>query len=223
MNIFPLDSARTALVSIDMHRGHLDPTVATLPLPAERCAPLLERAGELFGILRAARVPIIHVVSTYRDVEELRSSPIWLAKSQDPTATRQNSLRHNLEGSPGTEIMPGLRQPGDAVLTTKKRYSSFLGTELDWLLRSRYGAETVILAGVNTNTCVQCAAFEACNRDYRVIVASDCVDSMDGEDMHRFALRSMGAALGWIWTNETVAQALQLSRSESGELATALP
>jgi hypothetical protein len=32
-----LDPARTALIAIDMHRGHLDPAVATLPLQAERC------------------------------------------------------------------------------------------------------------------------------------------------------------------------------------------
>ncbi len=43
-----LDPQRTALVAIDMHRGHLDPAVATLPLPAERCKPLIARAAELF-------------------------------------------------------------------------------------------------------------------------------------------------------------------------------
>jgi nicotinamidase-related amidase len=32
-----LDPRHTALVAIDMHRGHLDPEVATLPLPSERC------------------------------------------------------------------------------------------------------------------------------------------------------------------------------------------
>jgi hypothetical protein len=31
-----LDPTRTAAIAIDMHRGHLDPTVATLPLAAER-------------------------------------------------------------------------------------------------------------------------------------------------------------------------------------------
>ena len=32
---------RTAVVTIDLHRGHLDPDVATMPLPAEVAA--LER------------------------------------------------------------------------------------------------------------------------------------------------------------------------------------
>jgi hypothetical protein len=29
-----LDPTTTAAIAIDMHRGHLDPSVATLPLPA---------------------------------------------------------------------------------------------------------------------------------------------------------------------------------------------
>ena len=52
--------------------------------------------------------------------------------------------------------------------------------------------------GVNTNTCVMCTAFESTNRDFRVIIAEEAVDTMDGEEMHRFALKSMAASLGWV-------------------------
>jgi hypothetical protein len=50
--VIGLDAGRTALVAIDMHRGHLDPSVATLPLPAERCGPVIARAAALFRELR---------------------------------------------------------------------------------------------------------------------------------------------------------------------------
>jgi nicotinamidase-related amidase len=55
---------------------------------------------------------------------------------------------------------------------------------------------------------VLCAGFEATNRDFRVVVAADAVDSMDGEDMHRFALRLIAAANGWPLTNEELLRAL---------------
>ncbi len=70
-----LDPARTALVAIDMHRGHLDPAVATLPLATERCDPVIARATQLFAALRARRVPIVHVVTEYRDAQEILSNP----------------------------------------------------------------------------------------------------------------------------------------------------
>jgi len=41
------------------------------------------------------------------------------------------------------------------------------------------------------------------------VIASDAVDSMDGEEMHGFALRLMGAAVGWGWGNEAILKALR--------------
>ena len=65
-----------------------------------------------------------------------------------------------------------------------------------------------MLAVINTTSCVLCAAFDATNRDFRVVVAADAVDSMDGEEMHRFALRLMGAALGWPLGTDDILAAL---------------
>jgi len=202
-----LDPRTTVAVAIDMHRGHLDPAVATLPLPAERCGPVVKRAAALLAGLRERGVPVVHVVTEYREPAEIAANPFWKAAHDDPGKARRGILRHNLAGSPGTEIIAELHDPRDLVVCGKKRYSSFHATDLEFLLR-RLGADTVILAGINTTTCVLCAAFEATNLDFRVVIAADAVDSMDGEDMHRFALRLMQAALGWPLGNEDIFQAL---------------
>lgn len=203
-----LDPARTAMVAIDMHRGHLDPSVATLPLAAERCGPVIKRAAALFAALRERAVPIVHVVTEYRDAGEIAANPFWTAAHDDPGKARRGILRHNLAGSPGIEIIAELHDPRDLVVRGKKRYSSFHGTDLEFLLRRRLGADTLILAGINTTTCVLCAAFDATNRDFRVVVAADAVDSMDGEAMHGFALRLVSAALGWPLGNDDIVHAL---------------
>ena len=203
-----LEAARTAVVAIDMHRGHLDPSVATLPLPAERCGPVIKRAAALFADMRARSIPIVHVVTEYRDAAEIAANPFWKAAHDDPGKARKGILRHNLAGAPGTEIIPELLDGRDVVVRSKKRYSVFTPTDLEFVLRRRLGIDTVILAGINTTTCVLCAGFEATNRDFRVVVAADAVDSMDGEDMHRFALRLITAAIGWPLTNEEIRRAL---------------
>lgn len=203
-----LDPKTSAVVAIDMHRGHLDPSVATLPLPAERCGPLIKRAAALFAEVRQRGVPVVHVVTQYRDVAEIAANPFWRAIHGDPTKARRGILGHNLAGSPGTEIIPELYDPRDVVVRGKKRFSSFRNTDLEFVLRRRLGADTLILAGVNTSTCVLCAGFEATNRDFRVIVAADAVDSMDGEDMHGFSLRLIGAAIGWPLSNGEILRAL---------------
>jgi len=197
-----------AVISVDMHRGHLDPEVATLPLlPPERCQRVIENAERFFGGIREKGIPIIHVVTVYRDSGEILSNPHWQEKNSEPGGARKDISRHNIAGSPGTEIIPRLYQQADYVVDSKKRYSCFLDTDLDFLLR-QIGAGTVILTGINTSSCVLCTAFEACNRDYGVYVAQDCCDSMDGEEFHQAAVMLINRILGKVLKSDELLEML---------------
>src|SRR3954466_4644143 len=106
-----LDPKTTAVVAIDMHRGHLDPTVATLPLPAESCRRVIGATRELFAKLRDRGVPIVHVVTSYRDPGESLSNPFWRATAGDRARRRSPASRHNMAGGPGTQVIPELLDP----------------------------------------------------------------------------------------------------------------
>ena len=73
------DPRRTAVVTIDMHRGHLDPEVATMPLPAEAAARVTAANAVLVQAARARQVPVVHVVTGYHAVSEIASNPWWAA------------------------------------------------------------------------------------------------------------------------------------------------
>lgn len=192
-----LDHIRPAVVAIDCHRGHLDPSVATMPASPETAARLTEANRRFFEDARAAGIPIIHVVTQYRDVEEIRANPFWRTRAEDPNATRKNVLRHNLMGSPGCSIMPGLDRDGDMVVDTKKRYDCFQGTDLDITLRT-HGINTLFITGINTNSCVLATACAANVRDYAVVVVEDCVDTMDTPEHHSAALLCLRTAFGHV-------------------------
>src|SRR3954464_8520327 len=98
-----LDPKTTAVVAIDMHRGHLDPSVATLPLPAESCRRVIGAARELFAKLRDRGVPIVHVVTSYRDPGESCSIPCGRAPAEARARRRGPPPRHNMAGGPGTQ------------------------------------------------------------------------------------------------------------------------
>jgi nicotinamidase-related amidase len=197
---------RPAVVTIDLHRGHLDPQVATMPLPAD-VAARVTRANA--GFLREARrrgLPVVHVVTGYRAVEEISSNPWWAAVA-DTGASRANVLRHQLPGSPGLELMPDVHDAGyDLVVTGKKRYDCFAATDLDHVLRSR-SIDTLLLTGVNTNSCVLATTIAANTRDYTAVVVRDCVDTMDPA-LHDAALRVIGQAFGWVAPAQEVLAAL---------------
>ena len=98
------------------------------------------------------------------------------------------------------ELAPG---PGDVVITAKHRLSSFLDTDLDSWLRA-LGTETLLLIGINTNTCVQCAAFEAMNRDYAAVVVTRLRRQHVRGGPARVLARERRPLLGWVLTVDEV-------------------
>jgi nicotinamidase-related amidase len=190
-----VDRPRPAVIAIDLHRGHLDPAVATMPLAADRAARVLEANARFFAGCRAAGVPIVHLLTQYRDAAEIAAMPAWQARARNPENPRKNVLKHNLAGMPGVSVMPQVLEERDWVVDTKKRYDCFIGTDLDFLLRT-HGINTVLITGVNTNSCVLSTACAACSRDYAVVVVEDCVDTMDGPALHDAALACIRTAFG---------------------------
>ncbi len=89
------------------------------------------------------------------------------------------------------------------MVNTKKRYDCFIGTDLDFLLRS-HGINTLLITGVNTNSCVLATTTAANVRDYAVIVVEDCVDSMDGPELHAAGLACIRTAFGFVMRADSV-------------------
>lgn len=96
--------------------------------------------------------------------------------------------------------MPGILAAGDRVIATKKRYDCFLATDLAFVLDS-LSVNTLLLTGVNTNSCVLATAIAASTRNFATIVVSDCVDTVDGREYHRMALQCIERAFGWVLTS----------------------
>jgi nicotinamidase-related amidase len=198
-----VDNPKAAVVAIDLHRGHLDMAVATMPTTPEVAARIIAANQRLFDWCRANSIPVIHQLTSYRDADEIRANPFWRTRAEDPAATRKNVMRHNIIGGPGCTVMPQLLDAGDFIVNTKKRYDCFLATDLDFLLRS-HGINTLLITGVNTNSCVLATTAAANVRDYAVIVVEDCVDSMDGPALHAAGLACIRTAFGFVMDSSAV-------------------
>ncbi len=97
---------------------------------------------------------------------------------------------HCVEGREGTEIaedIVGLR-PDDYVIK-KRRYSCFIGTDLDILLRG-LRADTLVMVGGLTNVCVHYTFADGHQKDFYCRVVKDCVGG-SSDDAHDAALNAM--------------------------------
>lgn len=228
-----IDPEQTAIITIDMHRGHLDPKVATMPAKPEDCERVIAAGEKCLDIARGQGIPVIHVKLVYRRIPGLGSegmtNPFWRALHEIVDAEnrltpgRHSTVNdHNIVGSPGTELIPSLYREGDYVIDNKKRLDCFMGTDLEALLRT-LGVKTVVLMGINTNTCVLNTAFTAMNKDFQVIVIEDCVASMYGEDLHVFGLENVKRCIGWVLTVDEFGRKLKAGAAREPVAATATP
>ena len=95
----------------------------------------------------------------------------------------------------GRPIARLLAPEPDDYFVLKPKHSAFFATPLDTLL-TYLGASTVILTGLTGDMCVLFTAAEAFMRDLHVIVAEDCVASIDPKENERaldYMIRVMDA------------------------------
>ena len=122
------------------------------------------------------------------------ASVIWItygANAQDASDAPPHiapiiKATNNIAGQPEHEVVDALKPgPHDLVLN-KTTQGAFRSTGLDSALRA-LGVTTVVSTGVSTNNCVAMTSMEACDLQYRVVVASDGTGT-DSEEMQQATL-----------------------------------
>ncbi len=126
------------------------------------------RARTVIDAARANDVPIIFLQESHR------KSGIDLGRELD--GDEDEHCMEHWEGTPVAADEVGLRE--DDVVIVKRRYSGFIGTDMEIMLRA-YKADTLILVGGLTNVCVHYTFADAHQKDYHVRVVEDCVGGSD--------------------------------------------
>lgn len=201
-----LDPARTAVVSIDMHEGHLSED-ADCPCPAPRAREIVAPIDRFHEASRARGLPIIHVRTVLRasgrdDVKGGVSA--WRLVFQLYVGEIPGADQHALQGSKWTELRTRI-EPEDEIVETKKRLSIFHPTDLDFLLRNM-GVRAVVFNGGFTDCCILNAAFDASNLDYRVVVAQNLVRGTNVE-MEDAALKMMSLHMALVMDSSDILKA----------------
>lgn len=212
-----IDPARTAVVTVDMQREYLDEAVGQSVVVPEEAERVVGGSKRLMDLARSQGMPVVHAYVERRQVELDRGfhtgglaytmTSADLGVSQAP----HREIRRHADrpvGSAWAQVPDALTDPSDVHVTTKKSLDSFMDTDLGFLLDRILHVDTVLIAGINTDTCVYSTTFTAANRGLRPVVVSDCVASMRGKDAHWMALELMSRSIAWVLSLDEVAQKL---------------
>jgi ureidoacrylate peracid hydrolase len=181
-------TATTAILMIDMQKSYLEQhkrDVFGWP-PIWRLGEVVEECCQLLAAGRAAGMPVIYTRSVHRpDGADVMPSMRRLLASVGRDAAPALADR----GSSPSEIMDEVAPvPGDIVID-KRRWDAFHFTELEPVLRN-FRIQRLIIAGLQTNVCVETTARTAMMRNFEVAVPEDAV-STDGIALHVHALDAM--------------------------------
>lgn len=185
---------KRCLIIIDLINDYLD------RWDADKAARLVLNTNILVTAFRKRSLPVIWVRQEFRP--DLSDAFLEM---------RDNNIKIAIEGTIGAQLHAGLDwAPSDATII-KKRYSAFFRTELEGLLTG-FGAGELVLCGVNTHACIRMAAIDAYQRDFRVLLAEECIGSYD-EEHARVSLNYMNGKIAKVATVAEIVEDLDPMRS----------
>ncbi|MPZ14949.1 MAG: isochorismatase family protein [Chloroflexi bacterium] len=202
-----VDPRRTAVLTIDMQRKYLDEAVGESVVLPDEADRVIKSSKRLLDAARSLSMPVVHAYVARRPEEQHEHFHAGgLAYLRTTTELAESQLPHRKSryrpdrpaGTPQAEVPAILTAPTDVHVTAKKTLDSFQHTDLAFLLREALDVDTVVLMGINTDTCVYSTTFTAANLGFKPIVVSDCVASMRGKDSHWMALELMSRSVAWV-------------------------
>jgi len=191
---------RTAVLVIDIQVDFASPEGALgAHVDMGVVQPAVAAAGRLVEVARAAGVPVVFV-GLFTSPET--DSPSWRERMRRRGGDPDNDSALCREGEVGSDFYGPRPLPGERVVK-KTRYSGFGGTDLDARLKAM-GVDTLVVAGVTTECCVDSTVRDAFSLDYHVFVAVDACAAYE-PDLHAASLKTM--ALNSAILTDTVAVA----------------
>jgi nicotinamidase-related amidase len=189
------------VVVVDVQRLFTDMVGAPIEPPLNDVLPRIGRfvedsrkAGATIVLVRTIIAPDAHSRSTLQWPEFMRAG-------MAPEAE-------------GTTFDPCLNpQPAD-IEVVKQRYSAFVGTRLDEILRER-GIVSIIVLGLTTNVCVQSTARDAWQRDYETFTLADCCAEI-GPGSHDASLAWTARNFGAVCRSDEVTTRWRRRRGNQG-------
>ena len=207
-----LDWSKSALLVVDLQNDYCHWQGAEVLNGGDvtRRTAILPAVQRLIDAAHRASTPVIFIRTEH---DHTTTSPAW--------AYRRRDVRNPfcVTGTWGAEYF-GVEPGPDDLEITKHRFSAFVGTDLELRLRA-LGRETLIIAGVDTNVCVESTMRDGYMHDFSCVLVTDATAAGTVEE-HEASCATLGRYFGWTAKTATVAAMLDTVAPWKPGLAEAL-
>lgn len=191
----------SALVIVDVQNDycHKEGCMAKQDLDVSMVEKMMPPLKKMIQTFKEIQVPIIYIQTIH---EESTDSKTWTKRLKG--RNQQDLCRKNTWGAEFYELTPDEQD----IIVVKHRYSAFIHTRLDSVLRALQ-VETLFIAGVSTNICVESTARDGFMLDYDIVLLSDCTAAFSKE-AHDMALQNIDQFFGSVASSDDVFQSIHM-------------
>jgi ureidoacrylate peracid hydrolase len=189
-----VDPAKTAIIVVDVQNDfcHPDGAAGKNGKPTDAAMAIIPALQHLLDEARAHGTHVIWIQTIH---DKATDSDAWIGRHD--TLPIKNCLRDTW-GADFCVVGP----LGDEPVVEKHRYSAFINTRLDSILRT-LKVENILVCGVATNVCVESTSRHGFMLDYNATLISDCCASRN-QAAHDMALRNHAKCFGVVATSNDI-------------------
>lgn len=205
-NVFEqIDPRRTVHLVVDMQNGFV---AEGAPVEVTAARGIIDQINAISAAMRAAGGTNIFLRYTTPKDWDTAWTVFWERMGVASAAHREAFT----PGNRYHDLWPQIDFGEGDLLVDKDRFSAFTGgtSELPQILRD-LDIDTVIITGTLTNCCCECAARDAMQHNYRVIMAADANAALSDTD-HAATLHTLGMIFADLRSADELVAMLQESK-----------
>ena len=193
-----VDPENAALIVVDVQNdfaatgGAMDREGFDVKMAQEMVPRLVKFIDEV----RKAKVPIIYIQNVYNSDQNWYLSEVWLEQASRKRNGSYTERPVCVKGTWGWEFYDGIKPLPNEMVVTKHRFSAFVDTDLDLILRSK-NIKALIMTGIATNVCVETTARMGFLKDYYIVFVRDCCAAYK-EHLHETTLENIDTLFGQV-------------------------
>ncbi len=217
VSYFELAPSKTALVVIDMQNFAVSRQHGWGPILMRHYPHI---ASYFLGRLQEEVIPNVQALLTCLREQQLQVIYTTVG-SQTSDGADYLQMRNNaaservpalsVVGTPEHAIIPPLAPKRGEIVLNKVSQGAFTSTGIDLILRN-LGIDTLVIAGVHTNGCVETTARQAVDLGYKTLLVADATAAFDQES-HDATLRTFRRSLGRVANTQQVIETLSAHNS----------
>jgi len=173
---------KIALIIVDMQNDFVLPDA---PQCIEGGVSIIPNIQKILHTFREKLLPVFHVYREYRadgsDIEKTRLDDFL------------NGEKYCVPRTEGCEIIDELSPREEEYRIVKNRFSGFMNTELDFILR-RLEVESIVVCGIQYPNCIRATVFDGVALGYDVTLVTDATGAKTDEiaEANRVDIQNIG-------------------------------